>query len=309
MKYFLTFALICSSLNLFADEPQSLAGYPGGGMYGLGMGPGYGVKYDPCIVNLNMALLGYGHVMGQSPISIDDNGKLVVNHKKVKSFNENGKIKTIVYTSVNPYGGEEVLHKIDVIEEEGKIVHVTRYEDLAAAKKWRGEMKIMGSEGLPMVKKTDLSFEHHKSGCQMTASEMTMEKDGKEEIKVTHDKKLCDNIAPLMNQMGRQNAMQCAGLFSQIEDSYKARNKEFAKDGKELLMGGLYGMETEKNFGSKSRDWTVMSIISNCMITNNPINPGMGFGIGMGYPGVGIGGGIGIGGSAPIVAPAGTVSK
>lgn len=253
MKYYLAFALICSSLNVFAWD-HGLDGYPGGGMYGPGMGPGYGVKFDPCITNLNMALGGYGFIDGQSPVKIDEDGKLVINSKKIKSLNENGKVKTIVYKSSNLYGGGETVHKVDVTEENGKIVHITRYEDLEAAKKWQKELKT-GSADYPMITKTDLSFEHQKNGCQMTSSEMTIKKDGKEEIKVSHDKKLCDNIAPSLNQMGRQNAMQCAGLFSHIEDSYKARMKELATQGKQLAMGGMYDMAGEADFGSKSRDW------------------------------------------------------
>lgn len=295
MKYCLAFALICSSFNIFAGDNTGIAGYPGypgGGMYAPGIGPGYGVKYDPCITNLNLSLSGYSSLTGKSPIIIDDSGKLVIDSKKIKSLNTKGNVKTIEYKSINPYGGEETINKVDVTEEKGKIVHITRYEDLAAIKKWNQELKAVKASGFPMLTKTDITFEHQEAGCKIASSELTMEKDGKEEIKVTHDKKLCDDIAPMLNQMGRQNATQCAGLFSQVEESYKARNKEFAKQGKELMMAGMYGMSADPDFGSKSRDWTTMSVISNCMMTDTPIFPGMGFGIGMGYPGVGTNGGF-----------------
>lgn len=302
MKYSLALVLAFSSLNIFAADFNNQFGLYPGGVYGPGIGVPYGVKYNPCISNLNMAINGYGFFYGESPIKVDENGKLVIQDKKIKSMKQNGNVKTIVYKSTNSFGGGDITHKIDITEEKGKIVHVTRYEDLAAAKKWEKEIKAMGQMGFPQITKTDLTFEHKDSGCTMTSSEMTEEKDGKEEIKVTHDKKLCDDIAPLLNQMGRQNAMQCAGLFSQVEDSYKSRNKEFLKLGKELQMANSFyglGMSADPDFGSKSRDWTVLSVINNCMMTEGSIFPGMGFGVGMGYPGVGSNGGFGAGTLGP----------
>jgi phage host-nuclease inhibitor protein Gam len=229
-----------------------------------------------------------------SPVKVDEKGKLIVDRSKVSNYREEGNTKTITYKTDSGYMGQgEVIKKIQVKEVDGVITHITRIEDREAVKKLHEQYNKKNGLPFKFIKQFDTTFEHSDTGCKIANTEYKLEVDGKDEVKVSYDKKLCDDIAPQINQMGKQNALQCGGLFSKIEESFKARNKELLKNGKELTintMGGVVGVDFD--FGSKSRDWTMMSILNNCMMAENPVLPGLGYGSGFGG-GYGGGGNLG----------------
>lgn len=258
MKKFMAFGLATLSLNLYATYLP-----------------------DPCITNLNFATRGFSF---NSPIHVDGKGKLIVDKKKVTSYEEKGNAKTIIYKEAGSlYGSGELSRKVEVIEENGKIVRTIRYEDTGAQDKWQKDNKL----NFPLIKKTEQVFIHDSESCKLVSSEMTEDGKGKESVTVTYDKKLCDEIAPLLNQMGKQNAMLCTGLFSKIQQSYLAREDEFSKSGKGYrpIMGGFVGapLKSIKDLaGTGERETVLIGVISACAMVENPMMPGIGMGGGFG---------------------------
>lgn len=283
MKIFLLMALV-SSLTTFTEAVSKESGtksYGTGGFY----------MEDPCAYNLNMAIAGTDFGSYNSVVRVDQKRKLVIDRKYIHSETKVGNVTTIIYKTYLAGTQIEVLSKLAITEEDGKITQVARFGDAEADKKiknmygYNGGVKMMG---LPFVKKTDISFEHEKEGCHMTGSEITVANEDEKKadrVIVTYDKKTCDAISPILDRIGRQNALECGNLFSRIEESYKERSKEISKDGKELILSSnstFASVSKSPDLSDRNRNGSVMNLITNCITAGSSFMPAMGLGMGGG---------------------------
>ncbi len=264
-----------------------------------------------CIMSANQQLMDYG--MGYDPdgssLYFDTNGKTVLpNQDKIVKRNLENGVETITYKTKQPkFGGYmmgqpieyETVERTVVItrDSKGRLTGISKQYDTTSQIKMSNDVAKSGYKRFPIVKSVDSEFSYNGDECSLNQTiglEMENEK-SKAEKKVYYDKKFCDQLAPMVKQIGSQNAGQCAGLISQAQMAFESRNKDLAKEGKAMKEYNYFGQSpsSEKNY---SNTFNLGMAIQSCALADGMLwGYGMGMGVPMGY-GMGMYGG-GIGGS------------
>lgn len=261
-----------------------------------------------CILTTNQQFMDYG--MGYDPdgvaLYLDADGKTVMpNADRIVKRNLQNGIETITYKTKQAKSGGylygqkaefETVEKTVVITRDtnGRLVGVSKKYDTAFQAKLSGEITKKGFKALPIIKSIDTNFVYSGDDCaldQKIGVELENEK-SKEEKKVYFDKKFCDKLAPLVKQMGSQNAAQCAGLISSAQMAFNSRNEELVKEGKAFKQISYFGQSESRNKDLTSV-FEIGSSIQACAMSDFTL---YGYGMGSGYPGFGygtLGGGFG----------------
>lgn len=211
------------------------------------------------------------------------------------------KTKTAKYEPGSPKPEFEVVERsIQVTRDaSGRLVNVTKAYDVAPQFKFQKEALQSGYRAGSVIKSMRYEFSGEGNDCalnQIVASELENEKSAPEQ-KILFDKKFCDQLAPIIRQIGMQNAQQCATLLNTAHLAMDMRNRELAKEGKSLKVQDQFGRST-KFAKSATTVFNLGAAIQSCQ---------SGEGTGLGYGGYGMspyGYGMPIGGASPHTAPA-----
>jgi hypothetical protein len=236
------------------------------------------VNPSECIILANQQLSDMGMGTGvfyPPPLSFDTNGKIIISDKSriVKRVLKDGS-ETITYKTKmsGPYGGDgnEVEKTIVITRNDGgKLTSIFKLYD----------------KNNPIASSFQQDFSYKGNECSLNQNFITKDKNGNLEKKVIFDKKFCDQLAPIMKQMGAQNAAMCGNLIVQAQGAYNTRNDELAKEGKSFQ--SYYKSSKAKDFISP---FNVGTAVQSCTYVGGMGPFGMGGGYGMNpYGGIGMG--------------------
>ena len=258
-----------------------------------------------CIIAANEQVSDFGMAYGMDGAAFyfDTNGKTVVTHqdKIIKRNLENGK-ESITYKLKQPKNGGNMAgqpNEFETVERtivitrnsQGQLLSVAKKFDIEAQIKTRTAAQKSGIKpSFPILKTLESEFIYNGNSCSINQTiglEMENEK-SKAEKKVYYDKKFCDQLSPMINQIGAQNASQCANLISQAQMALELRNKDLAKEGKTIKSYPYFG-KIPADGKDLSNNFNLGVSIQSCSLA---ASMGTGFGMtGMGYAG-GFGPGI-----------------
>ncbi len=266
------------------------------------------VQSKECVMVANQGLQDYGYG-GFDPDGValyfDNDGKTTIldQNKIVSRKNENG-VETITYKSKRqniaayPKVEFETVNKTVVIKRDsaGKMIGFSKVFDI---KEQVENVKAMKKQfannvvGTNLVKSVDNEFINSDDDCYLnqTISLEMKDENSKEEKSVSFDKKFCDSLAPIINNMGKQNAAQCGNLIASAQMNFNTRRANLAKEDKDLKLNTNYfGYGQSAAGDSTGSVFSISAAIQSCL----PMQAGFGM-TGYGYTGnynYGAGGGI-----------------
>jgi len=178
-----------------------------------------------CIVEINQSLRGLS--FGYSPLFMGSDGKIhVEKYSQVKPIIDAGKE---IYSFTNPYGAEVKI--VVTKNSEGDVVSIsspTNSDLIKGAQKYNESQKA----NLPVIKDVQSDIVYSGQSCSLNQTFMVVSQNDKDAKKVVYDKKFCDQLEPLMKQMGTENAAKCTNLISAAQLAFEARQKELRTEDK-----------------------------------------------------------------------------
>lgn len=239
------------------------------------------------IANMKMNDYGYGVDPDGVALYFDNSGKtVIVNQDKiVNRKTENGE-ETITYkTKVPKYTGSyakvefETVNKTIVIKRgpDGKMISFSKLHDTKEqADKFKQMLKEFGGQvtSFNLIKSENYEFVNSGDDCYLNQNiSVEMKSDSpKEEKSVYFDKKFCDSIAPIVNNMGKQNAAQCGNLIAAAQSSFKNRYTELLKEEKNLKLTSYFGQTKPET--NNFNVFSLTGAIQSCL----PLQAGFGMG-------------------------------
>lgn len=217
--------------------------------------PSWAQTFDKCQVVVNAMFMDQNMGMDPDGVSlvVGPDGKIYPNKPEriVNRREENG-VESLAYVGKVPYFGpngmefKEVAQVVQVRRDRNnRILEVTKNFDLRGV--------VAGVPGAPLYRAHNHKMVYGDKGeCDLEQSFVIAVNDSEDKggVKlVTFDKKLCDEISPLMKQMGVQNAAQCGNLMLQASNLMQKRNTELQAEKKTLMAGNGASMN-ELNAGS-----------------------------------------------------------
>ena len=264
------------------------------------------VQSKECVMVANQGLQDYGYggfdVDGVA-LYFDNDGKTTIldQNKIVSRKTENGE-ETITYKTKKIKAGSfekvefESVNRTIVIKRDstGEMIGFTKVFDIKEQVENIKAMKKQFNDnlvGAKIIKSVNNEFINSDDDCylnQTVTLEMKDEK-SKEEKSVSFDKKFCDSLAPIINNMGKQNAAQCGNLIASAQMNFNTRRETLAKEDKNLKLNTHYfGYGQATTGDSAGNVFSISAAIQSCL----PMQSGFGM---QGYPG-GYGYGMGGGG-------------
>lgn len=123
------------------------------------------------------------------------------------------------------------------------------------------------------------SFDGKK--CQVEQNGMKYSSAPKEKLKVLYDRKLCQEIRPLMDKIGGEKLQECLGVMTQIEGAINSAEKRISADGSAEL--GFQAPGTTKGPMGTNANNNIWVITGQCaMAQGDSSYYGKVFGIGIG---------------------------
>ena len=216
-----------------------------------------------CLIYANQQFMDYGSYGSDAdgaPARFDTDGKLIITSpEKVISRSTTDGVETIVYKAITAPGGMssyskkgswETTQPTIVIKRDssGKVLSISKKLDQAKLEEYQKLNKqYPGQPAMETPRSFDTEFSYKGNDCSISQSITVSSKDlkGKEQVARVHfDKKFCDELAPIVNTIGSQNASQCANLVNKAIAQFQQREVELKKEGKVMSIG-LYGSSME----------------------------------------------------------------
>lgn len=240
--------------------------------------------FDACSMRQNMAL-GNGPY-NQGPVTIGADGSLTVKEDKLVRRSKDNNIERLVYKANEGYtvdsDGSFKLNEVEVSalitrDSQGRITGIEKSmnTDYQKALLKKLAAKKLGGSGIPIISSLKTTFDPSKKDCELDQVIGTESLDGKTTKAVYFDSEACENIAPIIKQIGAAASSQCASLIDSASEAFKRRGNELKKQDLSLRSGYLLGQPKGE---MKSAGFEMASFISGCAsaVSGGPLGFGMG---------------------------------
>jgi hypothetical protein len=161
------------------------------------------------------------------PFDIGPKGDFEIRNKEAVKVISKDDAKTVIEMDDPAYKGKTITHttRYTLEKKEGRLHSLTTEMSAKDAKSG----KKLGSQGTQSVFTTLYGYEGKKCQVNQMGSRSPLEKGKK--LKINFDRKFCQQIMPLVEQVGYDKFTECSGVFHKIQDALNETEDRVAAEG------------------------------------------------------------------------------